>query len=431
MKKIQNVRGTKDLLEEEFSRYQEIINNFRDITFKFGFKEIQTPILEHSEVFKKTLGLTSDIIKKETYTFKDRSDNQITLRPEGTASIVRSFISNKLNQILPQKLTYVGPMFRYDRPQQGRLRQFHQIGAEIIGIKDISADLELIQISLDFLEKINIKKNDFEIQINTLGDTESREKYSKKLKEFFQDFKKNLTKESMNRLEKNPLRILDTKNQEELKIIEKAPKLNEMLNSESIEIFDEFKDGCKKLGIKTIVNEKLVRGLDYYNHICFEFISKKLGAQNSFLAGGRYDGLIKQLGGPDYPGCGFAAGLERILILVDKPANKLLKKIVVIAIGKDNKIEALKIANQIRSGLNKWQSSEIVVDLICKDNLSKGLKYANEQIASHAIIIGDDEISQKIINLKDLKKKVQKQISLSDLTNDFYSNMYKELSKIK
>ena len=179
MKKIQNVRGTKDLLEEEFSHYQEIIDSFRKITFKFGFKEISTPILEDSEVFKKTLGLTSDIIKKETYTFNDRSNNQITLRPEGTAAIVRCFISNKLNQMLPQKLTYVGPMFRYDRPQQGRLRQFHQVGAEIIGITDISADLELVQISIDFLEQINIKRNDFEIHVNTLGDTNSRKKYSK------------------------------------------------------------------------------------------------------------------------------------------------------------------------------------------------------------------------------------------------------------
>ena len=418
MKKIQNVRGTKDLLEEEFSRYQEIINNFREITFKFGFKEIQTPILEHSEVFKKTLGLTSDIIKKETYTFKDRSDNQITLRPEGTASIIRCFISNKLNQILPQKLTYVGPMFRYDRPQEGRLRQFHQIGAEIIGIKNVNADLELVQISADFLEKINIKKNDFEIQINTLGDVDSRKKYSKRLKEFFHNFKKDLSRESLDRLEKNPLRILDTKNQEELKIIEKAPKLSEMLNNESIEIFDEFKDGCEKLGINIIVNEKLVRGLDYYNHICFEFISKQLGAQNSFLAGGRYDGLIGNLGGPDYPGCGFAAGIERILLLKNKSSEKLTKRIfTIISLGKNNNIEAMKIANKIRRELK-----ETVIDIICKDNLSKGLKYANEKKSTHAIIIGDDEISKKIVNFKDLKKKVQKKILISRLS--------KELSKI-
>lgn len=208
MKKIQNVRGTRDLLEEEFSVYQEIINNFREISSKFGFKEIETPILESSEVFRKSLGLTSDIIKKETYTFNDRSNNQITLRPEGTASIVRCFINSKLNQMLPQKLTYVGPMFRYDRPQQGRLRQFHQLGAEIIGVGDISADLELIQMSIEFLEKINLKRNDFDIQVNTLGDLESRKKYSAKLKDFFQDYKKDLTQESLDRLERNPLRIL-------------------------------------------------------------------------------------------------------------------------------------------------------------------------------------------------------------------------------
>ena len=418
MKKIQNVRGTKDLLEEEFSHYQEIIDSYRKVTFQFGFKEISTPILEDSEVFKKTLGLTSDIIKKETYTFNDRSNNQITLRPEGTAAIVRCFISNKLNQMLPQKLTYVGPMFRYDRPQQGRLRQFHQLGAEIIGIKDISAELELVQISIDFLEQINIKRNDFEIHVNTLGDINSRKKYSKQLKEFFQDFKKDLTQESIDRLEKNPIRILDTKNKEELKIIEKAPKLNQILNNESLDIFDEFKDACKKLGINIIVNEKLVRGLDYYNHICFEFISNLLGAQNSFLAGGRYDGLIKHLGGPDYPGCGFAGGIERILLLKKIPNKNARKKIfTVISLGKNNKVEAMKIANKVRRELK-----EVVIDVICIDNLSKGLKYANEKKATHSIIIGDEEISQKIINFKDLKKKIQKKILLSKLSE--------ELSKI-
>ena len=422
MKKIQNVRGTRDLLEEEFSLYQEIINNFREISSQFGFKEIETPILESSEVFSKSLGLTSDIIKKETYTFNDRSNNQITLRPEGTASIVRCFINSKLNQILPQKLTYVGPMFRYDRPQQGRLRQFHQLGAEIIGVGDISADLELIQMSIEFLEKINLKRNDFDIQVNTLGDLESRKKYSAKLKDFFQDYKKDLTQESLDRLERNSLRILDTKNKTELKIIEKAPKLSQVLNDESLEIFGEFKNGCKKLGINIIINEKLVRGLDYYNHICFEFVSKKLGSQNSILAGGRYDGLIRNLGGPDYSGCGFAVGIERIILalpsLKRKPTEKFKEKIfTVISLGKKNDIEVMKIAKKIRKDLKKT-----VIDIICKSNLSQGLKYANEKKATHAIIIGDDELSKKIVNLKDLNKKVQKEISISNLS--------KELSKI-
>ena len=422
MKKIQNVRGTRDLLEEEFSLYQEIINNFREISSKFGFKEIETPILESSEVFRKSLGLTSDIIKKETYTFNDRSNNQITLRPEGTASIVRCFINSKLNQMLPQKLTYVGPMFRYDRPQQGRLRQFHQLGAEIIGVGDISADLELIQMSIEFLEKVNLKRNDFDIQVNTLGDLESRKKYSAKLKYFFQDYKKDLTQESLDRLERNPLRILDTKNQTELKIIEKAPKLSQVLNDESLEIFGEFKNGCKKLGINITINEKLVRGLDYYNHICFEFVSKKLGSQNSILAGGRYDGLIRNLGGPHYSGCGFAAGIERIILallfLKRKPTEKLKEKIfTVISLGKKNDIEVMKIARKFRKDLKKT-----VIDIICKSNLSQGLKYANEKKATHAIIIGDDELSKKIVNLKDLNKKVQKEISISNLS--------KELSKI-
>ena len=324
--------------------------------------------------------------------------------------------------MLPQKLTYVGPMFRYDRPQQGRLRQFHQLGAEIIGVGDISADLELIQMSIEFLEKVNLKRNDFDIQVNTLGDLESRKKYSAKLKYFFQDYKKDLTQESLDRLERNPLRILDTKNQTELKIIEKAPKLSQVLNDESLEIFGEFKNGCKKLGINITINEKLVRGLDYYNHICFEFVSKKLGSQNSILAGGRYDGLIRNLGGPHYSGCGFAAGIERIILallfLKRKPTEKFKEKIfTVISLGKKNDIEVMKIARKIRKDLKKT-----VIDIICKSNLSQGLKYANEKKATHAIIIGDDELSKKIVNLKDLNKKVQKEISISNLS--------KELSKI-
>ena len=233
MKKIQPVRGTKDVLEDEYLLRLQTIAQFRSLTNQYGFREIETPIIEDSEVFKKSLGLSSDIIKKETYTFKDRSNNEITLRPEGTASIIRCFINSKLHQTLPQKLTYDGPMFRYDRPQRGRLRQFHQLGAEIIGVKDISADLELIYMARDFLNRIKISDSFFKIHINSLGDKESRTKYSKELQNFFRDHIKVLTAESLDRLDKNPLTILDTKNKDEQKILKKAPKLKDFLNNES------------------------------------------------------------------------------------------------------------------------------------------------------------------------------------------------------
>ena len=416
MKKLQTVRGTKDILEDEYIVRLSTIATFRTLTNLYGFREIETPILENSEVFKKTLGLNSDIIKKETYTFKDRSDNEITLRPEGTASVVRFFINNKLNNPLPQKYIYDGPMFRYDRPQQGRLRQFHQLGAEIIGVNDISADLELIFMAKDFLNRAHIPDNYFKIQVNSLGDQESRKKFSKKLEEFFQDHKKELTKESLERLKKNPLRILDTKNKDEQKLIEKAPKLKHSLNSKSSEIFEKFKQECEYLKIPITINDNLVRGLDYYNHICYEFVSDKLGSQDTFLAGGRYDGLIKKMGGPDYSGCGFAAGLERILLMY-KEVKIIVPglHIIVIATKKENKIKIMKITNEIRS---KIISMTNLMELIFKDNLSKGLKYASEKNASHAIILGEEEISKKLITLRDLKSKKQIKIPISKLIEE-------------
>ena len=218
MKKLQPVRGTKDILEEEYRQIVLIVTYWHYLTSVYGFKMIQTPIIEDSEVFKKTLGMTSDIIKKETYTFKDRSNNEITLRPEGTAPVVRFFINNKLHHVLPQKLSYQGEMFRYDRPQKGRLREFYQLGVEIIGEKDISADLELIQMAKQFINAVGISDTKFKIHVNSLGDEESRKKYSIEIKNFFQDHKKDLTIESLERLKKNPLRILDTKNEKEKKL---------------------------------------------------------------------------------------------------------------------------------------------------------------------------------------------------------------------
>jgi len=416
MKKLQPVRGTKDILEEDADIFRHVIETFEITTYEYGFREIQTPIIEDSEVFKKTLGLTSDIIKKETYTFKDKSNNEITLRPEGTAPVIRFFINNKLHHPLPQKFNYSGPMFRYDRPQQGRLRQFHQLGAEIIGEKDISADLELICIAKEFINTLEISSKEYKIHVNSLGNEESRKKYSIKLKNFFQDYKKELTTESLERLKKNPLRILDTKNKEEKKLLTRAPKLKDFLSSESSDIFEKFKQECKELQIPIFVNDNLVRGLDYYNNICYEFI----GSQDAFLAGGRYDGLIKRMGGPDYPGCGFAIGIERIRSMIMNydstkwrfQAHLKLphKHYIAIAVGKENKFKAMKIINEIRK--KEARKHQIIINLICKDNLSKGLKYASEKEASYAIIIGEDEILKKQLTIKDLITEEQKKIKI-------------------
>ena len=418
MKKLQPVRGTKDILEEEYKDLEFLSSLWNSFSKSFGFNMVETPIMEDSEVFKKTLGLTSDIIKKETYTFKDRSNNEITLRPEGTASIVRFFINNKLQQSLPQKFTYAGPMFRYDRPQKGRLRQFHQFGAEIIGEKDISSDIELIHLAKNFVNLIGLNDKSFKIHVNSLGDEVSRKEYALEIQKFFQDHKKELTTESLERLKKNPLRILDTKNNNEKKLLDKAPKLKDFLTTESSDIFEEFKEGCKHLQIPIVINNYLVRGLDYYNNICYEFISNDIGAQDSFLAGGRYDGLIKKMGGPDYPGCGFALGVERLRILRPNIFKSLGPSeqdyYVVIAVGKENRIEALKIINKIRKITHSNELTK-VIDFISRDNLSKGLRYASEKNANFAVIIGQEEMLNKEVTIKDLKKRTQKKVKIEDL----------------
>ena len=425
MKKLQPVRGTKDILEEEYRKIYDIACHWHLSTEQFGFKMIQTPIIEDSEVFKKTLGSTSDIIKKETYTFKDRSNNEITLRPEGTAPFVRFFINNKLHHPLPQKFSYHGEMFRYDRPQKGRLRQFYQLGAEIIGEKDISADLELIQLAIDFINGIGISDTKYKIHVNSLGDEKSRKRYSIELKNFFQDHKKDLTTESLERLKKNPLRILDTKNEKEKKLLVKAPKLKNFLSSESSDIFEEFKKNCKELIIPIVVDDNLVRGLDYYNNICYEFISNDIGSQDSFLAGGRYDGLIKKMGGPDYPGCGLAVGVERLMML-SRTNNKIenFKKFttpdsyVAIAVGKENKIKAIEIISKIREKITSSPKLSSV-DFICRDNLSKGLRYASEKKAAFAIIIGQEEILNKEVTIKNLQKRTQKKVKSNNIAEIF------------
>tara|TARA_Y100000590_G_scaffold130166_1_gene148697 strand:+ start:645 stop:1934 length:1290 start_codon:yes stop_codon:yes gene_type:complete len=429
MKKLQTVRGTKDILEEDLLEIESIKFIWGKIATLYGFNMVDTPIMEDSEVFKKTLGATSDIIKRETYTFKDRSNNEITLRPEGTAPIVRFFINNKLHNSLPQKLSYVGPMFRYDRPQKGRFRQFYQCGAEIIGEKDIYADIELINLAKHFVNEAGISDKSFKIHINSLGDEESRKKYVSELQKFFQDHKKKLTSESLERLKKNPLRILDTKNNEEKKLLIKAPKLKNFLTTESSDIFEEFKEGCKQLKISITLDDNLVRGLDYYNNICYEFISNDIGAQDSFLAGGRYDGLIKKMGGPDYPGCGFAVGIERLLMLKPHVIEDYKEFItpdsyVVIAVGKENKIKAMEIMNQLREVVDKEDTIDLLcqssIDFICRDNLSKGLRYASEKKANFAIIIGQEEILNKEVTIKDLKKRAQKKIEIKDLKDIFH-----------
>ena len=412
MKKLQPVRGTRDVLEEEFKDFQAHLMIWNALTMHYGFNMVDTPILEDSEVFKKTLGVTSDIIKKETYTFKDRSNNEITLRPEGTAPIIRFFINNKLQKSLPQKFSYVGPMFRYDRPQKGRFRQFNQFGVEVIGEKDIAADIELIYFARDFVNKVGISDKSFKIYVNSLGDEVSRKKYTLEIQNFFQDHKRKLTSESLERLKKNPLRILDTKNNEEKKLLIKAPKLKDFLNTESSDIFEEFKEGCRQLKIPITINDNLVRGLDYYSGTVFEVFDKNstLGA---LAGGGRYDTLTKAFKREDIGAAGVAGGVERIILTMQEQniiPQVTQNRIAVLYINDEMK----KVAHSITS-LLRLNNIPADIDLVNR-NLKKQMDNASN--ARFSIIVGPQELENGNVVLRDMKDGKEGTISLEKLTED-------------
>ena len=403
MTPLKPVRGTQDILPNEIRHYRLVEEIAFNVAERYGFNEISTPIFEFSEVFSRTLGDTSDIVTKEMYTFQDKGLDIVTLRPEGTAGIARAFISNGLQQELPIKFFYKGPMFRYERPQKGRRRQFHQVGIEILGVPTPQADIETISLAKTFLEELGLKDN-ITLEINSLGDAESRAAYNQILHEYLNDYKENLSEQSLKRLEKNPLRILDSKENEDKVIMANAPKLQGSFNEYSNHFFAELCEGLNKLGILYTHNNNLVRGLDYYSHTAFEFITKDLGAQGTVLAGGRYDGLIRQMGGPETPGVGWAAGVERLSLLVNRDIFAK-RPIVVIPVGQSEESDALILTEKLRK--NGYR-----VDLGYSGNIKKRIKRANDQNAIAAIFIGEHETTREIVRLKDMDSGDQKEVPL-------------------
>lgn len=407
---MQKVRGTQDWFENESSYFRSMESQFFKKAKSYGFGEIKTPIFEHSEVFHRTLGETSDVVSKETYTFNDRSNESLTLRPEGTAGIARSFISEGLAQKIPLKLYYCGPMFRYERPQKGRLRQFHQIGIEVLGIESVYMDIECLQLGFELLKTIGIEKKCV-LNLNTLGDMESRASYKEKLVQYYSQFQNDLSADSKVRLEKNPLRILDSKDSKDIQINQNAPKLISALNETSKKYFDTLLNGLTKVGLEFQVNEKLVRGLDYYCHTVFEFVTQELGAQGTVLAGGRYDGLIETMGGPKTPGVGWAAGVERLIELADKNLiSESFKHISLIPADEAGEVEVLKIANSLRE---KSFKANLISEIIYGGNVGKKMKKASNKNSDFAIIIGSSEIEKKLLMLKNMKTGEQKEIPAS------------------
>ena len=406
MNKLQSVRGTKDIFPAEMEIYNSIINKAKFISELYGFEEAAFPIIEKSEVFTRPLGETSDVVSKETYTFADRGGDSITLRPEGTAGIMRSVLSQgKLNE-LPIKLFYSGPMFRYERPQKGRLRQFIQIGVESIGSSDAFEDAEVIQCGVSLLNKLGILKSCI-LNINSLGDAESRNIYRDNLVKYFLGNELKLSEVSKSRLILNPLRILDSKEPEDQDIIRKAPLLSSFLNNISIDHFENVLKYLKKSNIKFIHNEKLVRGLDYYCHTTFEFITKDLGSQGTVLGGGRYNGLSEMLGGPNIPAVGFAAGVDR-LVMMNKSNEILTKSVCIIPIEKENFDYCYMILNQLRE-------KEIKSEIYPGGNVKKNLKKINKKGQNFVILIGNNEIQNKTVVFKNLSTGEQTEITNDEL----------------
>lgn len=409
MVKLQNVRGTNDLYGEDKRKAKSVIATAEKTVEKYGFEEIETPIFEFTEVFQRNLGDTSDIVTKEMYCFEDRGGESLTLRPEGTAGIVRAFVSNGMQQNLPVKMYYHGPMFRYERPQKGRQRQFTQFGVELLGVETPQADIEVIAMAYEFLENLGLD-GAVTVEINSLGDEESRNNYREKLVEYLKGFYDELSEDSRLRLEKNPLRILDSKDEDDKKIVENAPKYEDSLNETSKEFFAKVLRGLDLLGIKYKVNNRLVRGLDYYSHTVFELITDKLGAQGTVLAGGRYDNLVEQMGGGKVCGIGWACGVERLSMLLEKAEEKV-RPIAVVPLGEDTFEEALKIAYRLRK-------LGFAVEHSYSGNIKKRMTKANKVNAFAAVIIGSDELQRGVLTLKNLDSGEQREIKIDDLEKE-------------
>ena len=408
MDKLRTVRGVNDLLPEILDKHNQVIETALKISNQYCYSQIETPIFEFSEIFKKPLGISSDIVTKENYIFKDRSDDELMLRPEGTSGVVRAFLNAGLIQDVPKRFSYYGPMFRYERPQKGRLRQFKQFGVECIGLSNPMADVEVISLGKDFLLKLGLL-NSTKLKINSLGDSESRLNYRKFLIEYLNDYKTELSNDSINRLSQNPLRILDSKNESDKKIIFNAPNILDYLNQESKDKFQIVTEGLDVLGIKYDIDKNLVRGLDYYCHTAFEFITDELGAQGTVLAGGRYDGLSKMLGGPDTPGVGWAAGIERLSLLVPSHFSNN-PDVVLLGVSDEFKFSLL-------SFMEPLINADLKVEILYTGSMSKKFKRANKINASFAIILGEEEVKMKILKLKNLITGTEEPVNIREAVN--------------
>ena len=411
---INTVRGTKDIIPAQVSDWHFVENIFRNVSALYSYKELRTPIFEKTEVFSRSIGDDTDIVNKEMYTFKDKGDESITLRPEQTAALVRAVIQNGLDRESANlRLYYIGPYFRYERPQKGRLRQFHQYGAESIGSQNPEADVEILLLANKVIKELGI--NDYKLLINTLGTENSRQNYKNALIAYLNQNKELLSAESQSRLENNPLRVLDSKSEKDIAIIENAPIILDYLDEESANHFNTVTKLLDSADVKYIIQPRLVRGLDYYCHTVFEFQSSVLGAQDSFGGGGRYDGLFTQLGGKPNPAVGFAMGVERILLILEalQISNKNERDCDIFVVCSNTNLMnyANKVAEIFR---NKGQR---VVSDINRRSMKAQFKEANRQNAKYSIIIAEEEIKRNAVVIKNMSNSEQVEIEIDKLAD--------------
>ncbi len=415
--KINAIRGMNDLLPNDSAVWLSLERTIFDLFTSYGFKNIRTPVVEKTDTFHRAIGKATDIVEKEMYTWADSNGDLLSLRPENTAGVVRCMIEHNLPREGIQKVFYQGAMFRHERPQKGRYRQFHQIGAEVFGADNAKIDAELIAITHSLWQKIGLKN--VQLEINTLGSAEARANYRKVLVKYFTEHKNQLDGDSIRRLSTNPLRILDSKNKDLQALIESAPKLMSHLDAESAQHFDEFKAYLDCLDIPYIINTRLVRGLDYYNRTVFEWTTTDLGAQGTICAGGRYDGLVEQMGGKNCPAVGFALGLERLTLLIQAQGLSIgerKKSIYMVALGDEAQRKSMQIAKQLHQALPQV----ILYNDIGMGSFKSQFKKANKVDADFAIILGEEEINNNQVAIKPLKGQgEQKNMNLEEAIHYF------------
>ncbi len=406
MTELQPARGTHDLIGEDQRRHQHVVDTARRIAASYGFDEWATPIFEDTRVFSRTLGETSDVVMKEMYTFEDRGGDAVTLRPEFTAGVCRALVSNGLTQSLPQKVFLAGPVFRYDRPQKGRYRQFHQIDIEVLGSAEPLADAEVIACGWDIVDSLGLA-GDVVLELNTLGDKESRQAYRDALVAYFTEHQGGLSRDSLARLERNPMRILDSKDAGDRRLVADAPTITPYLTDAAAAFYDSVKRHLTRFGVPFTENPRIVRGLDYYGHTAFEFITTKLGAQDAVGGGGRYDGLVEEMGGPAVPCIGWALGVDRLALLLDAPPAAPVG-VAVVPIGDNAEAVALGVLQGLRH-------AGVRAEMAYRGNLRRRMERANRIGARAAVILGDDDIARGVAQVKDLGTGEQEAVPLAEL----------------